>query len=570
MYDSLCAYRRSRTHKATAAVLRGLKTAYADSVLSAISDGRFADKLIAMPDPTQYCRSVDFAKDYLAYNLIRKLDCYPSGIDTAGVALRKFYESEERCKLINDHHGRDPSVTNLPEVKLTQTLEAIIHVARAKIGRVLGSFSWDDAYELMSFSGGASSRLRKESGAPFYKFQGIPEASRENSILGLCVIWHSPMWRQHMQDTVGSDPLSWVKPVVGSVFTTVPKSFDTDRGIAKEADLDMYCQKGIGSLIRRKLRTVGVDLNDQTHNQRLAKIGSGTGSLVTIDLQSASDSVSLSVVQALLPSDWVTALGQCRAASMQMPDRVHVLEKISSMGNGYTFELESLIFWALSASVLDCYECSDNRLGIYGDDIVIHNSVAEPLIRVLAYLGFQTNVDKTFLSGPFRESCGSHYFHDQDVTPFYVKEAIEHKNRFYWFLNSLRLWLARVGIYDAEWRATLRYLFKLLLPKHSDRRTVPPHFSSEAGLYVSSVEHSLCVYDLNHQQHRIHVWHPVRRKHRPNGRCAVLHWFNGRSPVSETEDYLYIEKGKHVYSLCKKYTSAWDDILIVYSSDAWQ
>jgi hypothetical protein len=373
-----------------------------------------------------------------------------------------------------------------------------------------------------------------------------------------------------MQDAYGSDPLTWVTAVPGSVFTTVPKSFDTDRGIAKETDMDMYVQKGIGDMLRRRLRGVGIDLNDQSRNQALARIGARTGSLATIDLSSASDSVSLSIVEELLPRDWFTALCQCRASWIKLPDKWHRLQKISSMGNGYTFELESLIFWALSSAVLEAYGIEDKRLGIYGDDIVIHNSAVEPLINLLGYQGFRVNSSKSFWTGPFRESCGKHYFLSQDVTPIYVKEDLSGKNRYYWFLNSIRLWLAQTGLYDSRWESTLHYLFKLLLPRRSDRRCVPPHMSNESGLYVANAGHSMCVYSLRKSQYLYRLWRPVRKRHRPNGRYAVMHWFNGRgesSPLSE--NLLYIEKGDTVYGSKWAGTSRWDDLAIVFSSDSW-
>ena len=150
-------------------------------------------------------------------------------------------------------------------------------------------------------------------------------------------------------------------------------------------------------MIRKWLRRVRIDLDDQSRNRELAKEGSMTNQLATIDLSSASDSVSLRLVDDLLPPRWADFIGQTRSEEILLPDGTwHRLAKVSSMGNGFTFELESLIFWALSAACVDLLEVEDRRVGIYGDDIIVHTSVAPHLVSILGYYGFQTNKTKTF------------------------------------------------------------------------------------------------------------------------------------------------------------------------------
>jgi len=57
-------------------------------------------------------------------------------------------------------------------------------------------------------------------------------------------------------------------------------------------------------------------------------------------------------------------------------------------------------------------------VGVYGDDIAVRQSSALLLIETLKFCGFRTNVDKTFIHGPFRESCGADFFHGKNVRPF--------------------------------------------------------------------------------------------------------------------------------------------------------
>jgi len=505
-----------------------------------------------MPVPVEYADAYSFARDYLSYNLLRKYPDFELGIDRADVALSAFLTSERTCADINRYNGYFPYTFDSDVIPITQTLEATLSRAREKIKSVLGPFNWNDAARKWRFSGGASTRLRRASGDLYYKLQGTPHVTREAALLGVCAIWYDEGWRKHFQSVHGreSDPQSWVKIVPGSRYTTVPKTAKTDRGICIEPDLNMLLQLGIGAVIRDRLKTVRINLNDQTYNQYLARCGSGTGALATIDLKSASDSISLQLVKNLLPADWFDALSLTRCSEVELPNGViHRLEKISSMGNGYTFELESLIFWAISAAVLELSDCADTRLGVYGDDIVIHHSVAPRLIEVLASCGFETNKDKTFLSGPFRESCGKHYFYAADVSPFAITHSIDGPNRLFLHWNQCGTWF-RPLVHAQD------YLLRTL--PSGMRDWVVPHFmSDEAGL-KKPLDQASPRWCRKRQQWRYRCLQPRRKKHVPNGYVAVLAWLWRSSNVSADRAPYILEKGDVKYVRSFGYTSQWD------------
>jgi hypothetical protein len=214
-----------------------------------------------------------------------------------------------------------------------------------------------------------------------------------------------------------------VKIVPGNRVVTVPKNYKTDRTIAIEPDMNIYVQKGIGGVIRNRLRAIGVNLDDQTKNQRLAKVGSISGRLATIDLSMASDCVSRSLVEKLIRSDWLKALGQCRSPFGVLPSGEKIFyQKFSSMGNGNTFELETLIFVSLAFAYARTHGEEVDRISVYGDDIIVPSTMADGFCGLLAECGFTPNSKKSYWTGPFRESCGKHYYSGYDITPFYVKE----------------------------------------------------------------------------------------------------------------------------------------------------
>jgi hypothetical protein len=217
----------------------------------------------------------------------------------------------------------------------------------------------------------------------------------------------------------------------------VPKTVKVERPIAVEPLLNGFVQKGIDLEMRDLLKSKGIDLTDQEPNQRFAREGSINDSLesfVTIDLSSASDSIATEVVRALIPFDWFRLLDATRSEQYRDEDGVnHLYHKFCSMGNGFCFPLETLIFAAV-CSACGCGTPGQDFL-VYGDDIVVRKKYAGAVLSLLGVLGFTANNGKTFLEGPFRESCGSDWFGGEDVRPFTLDFSLDSLESFFKFLN---------------------------------------------------------------------------------------------------------------------------------------
>lgn len=428
-------------------------------------------------DPRGYDCAAAFAGDYLVSELFSKFPSWDLGIDREKVALSKFADSERICLETN----RRLRASVEWDFKKVLSPAAVLHTAAAKIRWLLGDFSWSDAERFFGFGPGATFALSRRHRDPFYKFSGIPEATRECAVAGQAVIDSIPGWRFHLQTILSaeseSDSLINIAP--GNRVTTVPKNAKTDRVIAIEPALNMFIQKGIGGVIRRRLRRVGINLNDQTPNQRMAREGSITGKLATIDLSAASDSVAYELVRQLLPSDWFAALELCRSSVGILPSGEKIYyQKFSSMGNGYTFELESLIFWALISAVQSLTGRVGSRFLVYGDDIVVHVDEAPDVIEVLSYCGFSCNMKKTFVDGPFRESCGKHYFRGVDVTPFYVRKDMNVEQMLL-FCNNLRRYARLAYGLDGRFQSVYEEAVSML-PQKLRRPRLPDGFGDAA------------------------------------------------------------------------------------------
>jgi hypothetical protein len=392
-------------------------------------------------DPSTYDDCELFRRDYLAVSLFSKYPYLLMDCDRQAVAIEKFTQAESLCSATNLR-----LTTEVPgSIYSHRTPLSVFELAKLKIRSLLGPFNWNEAEQHFGFGPGASVHLSRRKGDAYFKYgDSHPTTTKAALDLGLVAVKRVPAWYSFLtSETILDNPegedLFGVVP--GNKVVTVPKSALTDRVIAIEPSLNMFLQKGIGGIIRGRLKRVSIDLDDQSRNQSLAAIGSLDNSLATIDLSSASDSVSLELVRYLMPSDWVSAIEQTRSPRGTLPDGGLIsYQKVSSMGNGFTFELESLLFWALAQSVIELFSVQDRRLAVYGDDIICSSFAAGPLIWILEFAGFTVNKKKTFVNGPFRESCGKHFFRGVDVTPFYLRDKVESQDRLIWFANSVRRW----------------------------------------------------------------------------------------------------------------------------------
>lgn len=262
-----------------------------------------------------------------------------------------------------------------------------------------------------------------------------------------------------------------------SKVRVVPKNAKTDRTICIEPDLNIYVQLGIGSVIREKLRKFGLDLNTQEVNRRLAWQASVDDSLCTMDLSMASDLISREAVWLLLPYRWVNLLHYARTDMYELNGETLTFHKWSSMGNGYTFELESLIFYGI---LLGCCEVGgwDGEVVAYGDDLIFPKHLLSLVTRTLEFLGFRVNREKTFGKGPFRESCGTDWYMGRNVRPIFWKGQMDDSTyQTFSYANSLRRWaFRRNGGTSCDARVLPAWLRLFTSVPHRDRHRIPEGF----------------------------------------------------------------------------------------------
>lgn len=473
-----------------------------------------------------------FAKQYLKEEILSKYiseSTAPAEVRWAA-AVKKLISSEASCKKLNEE-GFD--LDGLPH----GTFDAIMQRARCIIGEAVGlKPNPASLFQTMSFGSGATVCRKRTKGDPYFKYNTRDPISvtQECYRYARATITATPLW-------AAAGGVENLYETRGNVIFSVLKKVDEDRLAAKEAAANAALQNPVGKFFRRALKRLGVDLTDQDFNKLLAKIGSRDGSLSTLDLKSASDSISQRLVFELFPIDWVTFLDELRSTEGFLPSGPRsgsksgewfTWEKHSTMGNGYTFELESLIFYALVKAARDwtrqnvAVPAKRHVVNIYGDDIICPSYSSSLTVKILNICGFTTNEKKSFVAGPFRESCGGHYYNGYDVSPFYIRSPVNSVSRMIWLLNTLKRYLKVNENADPRfenlWLELKRkYVPRILWGGKNSKSVCALHTYDEPRLIISRIEEKRSI----------------------NGVCALLRNFQFNQQVIPFDNLLFMRYG---------------------------
>lgn len=396
-------------------------------------------------------QSYDDVKEHFfsnQFSLLVKKYPFPKGsinLDPEGQAINSFLKSEYLCRRRNQLFRKLRSPHAVPARKTRWYCERLQKM-RSYISYVIGERPPSNVFDHCGFGPGASIGVHGNATNIARKilcetWSVTPDALTYASI---AVGKHAQL-REFVLSESGrtlycADPSLFIEKfrsrcnlVLNNKICFVPKTVKTHRAIAIEPLLNGYLQKGIDLHLRNRMRRVGINLSDQQANQLMARKGSIAGSAIcTIDLSAASDSLATEVVRELLPAEWFDLLDACRSKSTVIRGSTIRYEKFCSMGNGFCFPLESLIFAAVVNE-------AGGSIGVdslvYGDDIIVPSAIVDRVIESLSFLGFKTNREKTFLSGPFRESCGADWFGGEDVRPFTLDFRIESIQSIFKLLN---------------------------------------------------------------------------------------------------------------------------------------
>lgn len=395
--------------------------------------------------PQKYCNPASYFAAAQVSSLIKKYPFSPDmlpGLNPEETAVKKFLHAEHRCKRVN--------LIRILKRKRFDHYAQFWADARSYIRRVLGDKpDLPRIYAQCDFSSGASLGVHGNKTNLARKFSSESWTCTPSARLyAIPALWANAQIRNlilqgeivcYDQEQFVRDVDSRIEYVHYNKVSFVPKTAKTHRSIAIEPLLNGYLQKGVDQFMRQRLLKYGIDLSDQDRNRTLAKYGSIDlkNPYCTIDLSAASDSISIQICRDLLPKDWFLFLNEIRSPSYMLGNNVVSYHKFCSMGNGFCFPLESLLFSSLCYAVLRSMNVTDPYdFSVYGDDIIIRQDASLLLIEVLKVAGFAINREKSFLFGPFRESCGADWYTGQDVRPVVLDKPLTDLRQVFALHNS--------------------------------------------------------------------------------------------------------------------------------------
>jgi hypothetical protein len=381
--------------------------------------GEFFNRVLAkdgapLPDPDANCVAVIRQVCYLFYKY--KL---PYSHDQEQQVVSKFERTEDDLRTISEQVQQLDDVrsqttrTRRKSFSAFPSRQEVVREARILLSNIFSRFDPTDIYP--RHGPGVVSTKEKL----WDKYQWTNVSSRITSVYPLDAYFYASLG--HLCDDLDKVRLISDEDRPAKVIL-VPKDSRGPRLISCEPVDFQWIQQGLSRAIVKlveshPLTRETVNFTDQTPNRNVALMGSRDGRYSTIDLNEASDRVSLDLVRLLFPEHIIVYLEACRSSCTELPDgRVIKLRKYAPMGSALCFPVLALTIWALlTAGAPDAH--TKDRMLVYGDDVIVPTAYAENAMELLESFGLKINRDKSCISGLFRESCGMDAYRGVDVTP---------------------------------------------------------------------------------------------------------------------------------------------------------
>jgi hypothetical protein len=394
-------------------------------------------------------------------------------------------------------------------------LHRILITARQIIGDfcVSNPVDLEELYKSIRSNAGASLGIKYTDTSPRAKWT-FPITVTRNALPILAeAILDDAILSEALDKMNVKNPRSIFRLCQGSKHFVAPKTAKIDRNCGKEPTGNMMLMLAIMDQMVRGLKEhdlFGLDLSKlPEHHNQLAKQASVDLMRATLDGKNASDSILLVLVEFLFSANrasynWLWLLKSCRSESMQVAGQWRQLPMISTMGNAYTFPLETMFFYALALATLHVRKTPGSRsvlvdkelaplISVFGDDVICPSEIAEDLIHIYKICGVEINLEKSFYGNyPFRESCGTDFFAGRDVRPFYIKSIPQgldgHKAWLYNIFNGL---VKRIHcVYGLPYKEILSlpavlYIRDILYQENDGYvNIVPSHFPDSSGIQM--------------------------------------------------------------------------------------
>lgn len=369
-------------------------------------------------------------------------------------------------------------------------LNTILCSASLEVARILGDLDVDEWFAQCGHGPNATYGVRREN-----SYADVKMTTIEGTLPALRLFESYLDWNTNLQ--VELEPRGLGKPGSwtvrrGNKLSFVPKKFDSLRTMMIEPTTNQFFQQGLGSYISNRLKHAGIELETQpdVHRRLVRIITKHHLEIATIDWSQASDRIWLGLCERLLPSDWFAALEDVRSPVCEYRGDTLVLTMAGSMGCGFTFPLQTLLFLCLLRA-LARESGREQFVTVFGDDCIVDSDLREEVEWLASELDWKLNSDKSFFDGDFRESCGVDAFRGTDCRPFMVErpdDCVSRPALVSWAYGVFNLIRKAVGDCPTPHvEAWLLAFLRLLRVKRIN--FVPYRFSVRAGVRVKPTPH---------------------------------------------------------------------------------
>lgn len=323
----------------------------------------------------------------------------------------------------------------------TPVLTRVLDGAKKLCSEILGGYDVEEHKRRCRFGSKAAFGLKRKDA---YLHNRIPKLSATKQQVKVFGKWLED--DPQLLKILGSNKSRKIRTTNYLVLTVVPKSWKAGRTIVPDTVLGGFVANGLGDMISERLRVnAGLDISRKTaEHRRMACYASKTGHLTTADMSKASDRISWPLLRRILPNDWLDVIDADRVHKVVFSHRNPVTRaeirttdvKVHSpllMGKGYTFPLQTLVFYSLLQSIAALTGEGESYISVYGDDLIYPSRMHHYVSSIFPRLGLLLNEGKTFSTkadrglsshkGCFRESCGGDYLRGVDIRPYMPQGA---------------------------------------------------------------------------------------------------------------------------------------------------
>lgn len=426
---------------------------------------------------------------------------------TAEVANDSALNSEATARFLQTVREGEEANERIRMRSCDSHMNSVLCEASLIAGRILGELDYPEIFNACKHGPGASTTVRVRDSYLDIKAVDISGTrSMLETFTRHYLQWDVSLrdWLvkglRHCRRNLGFRVIEHLK------MSFVPNKFDKKRGICPETTLGMFFQLGTGKIIAQLLaQFANIDIETQADCHRLLVVKASLLKelgLATIDWSEASDRVWLEICRAVLPSDWYEWLIHIRTGAVLVGDHVVELPMISTMGNGYTFPLETLVFYVLLCGLARTHGVAELGISVFGDDCVVPVALMPHVHTLAVELGWKLNLAKSFEDGGFRESCGVDAYRGLRIRTFKIKRPVDTTT------NTLKAWSYTVfnGMVESAESVmgpgakTQAPLWEWLKEVHDELElgeifVVPPRFSDTSGARLRLTD-----YDPYHSQ----------------------------------------------------------------------